>query len=184
MTLDRAACFTVLIGLLGSCASSPEPTPTPFTEGELRKQVEKNSLDPWPHYALALLHENRREYEDALREYGQAINLLPARKATRPVLKLGILHHRMNNYEPALRCYEEVLSTIASESETYLTNDDFKSAAVGAKVIFALPKLGFQSGEFGLLSIEYGKFNRKRGAGYPLAVYFAFCAGPGLRHGE
>lgn len=128
--------WLVLLFIFCGCTTAPPPATRPYTEEELRAQVQADNRDPWPHYGLAKLYMQRRNYEDAVREYGRTVNLLPPNKATRPVLELGILHHRMGNPEPALRCYDEVLKTIpASNNDLYEQNNDFKYAAVGAKVI-------------------------------------------------
>ena len=128
----------VLLLLVGAsrCASPrPAPTPTETPEELLRGQIRDDSLDPWPHYELAKLYERRGDSARAIQEYGMAINLLPPRSATRPVLDLGVLHHRMGSLAAARRCYEEVLETFPSDTREFRRNPDFRRAALGLKPI-------------------------------------------------
>jgi tetratricopeptide (TPR) repeat protein len=127
--------LAALVGLASGCASSPPPPEAPPSEAELRARIQENSLDPWPHHALARLHEERGEYEQAIQSYGRCINLLKPRSATRPVLDLGVLHHRLGSPTPAERCYGEVLATVASDPRSYRENDDYKVAALGMQRI-------------------------------------------------
>lgn len=132
----------LLLGLL-ALAGCAEPAPAPdkapkrpapaSDEAGLRAEASEDTLDPWPHLRLAELYEGRGQYDRAIRAYGECINRLPPRSATRPVLKLGILHHRLGNLEVARRCYGEVLDTFPSVPSRFQTNPDFRAAARGAR---------------------------------------------------
>lgn len=91
--------------------------------------------DPWPWYDLALLYEEAGDVPRAVQAYGNAINRLPPRTWTSPMLRLGLLHHRTGNVDAAARCYEEVLATVATEPAKYRTNPDYRQAALGLKAL-------------------------------------------------
>ncbi|MBX3472582.1 MAG: tetratricopeptide repeat protein [Planctomycetes bacterium] len=99
---------------------------------ELERQAE-GGTDPWPHYELAVLHEEQGDAERAIRAYGRAINLLEPRTYTAPVFRLGVLHDRLGNTEAAARCFQEVVATVAGDSRRYQENPHYRLAAVGLR---------------------------------------------------
>ena len=125
--MGAAAVALVAVG----CAGDPPPVPRVYTEEGLNAEITADTKNPWPHYHLGQLFQRRGKYREAISQYGLAINALPPRSATRPVLALGLLHHGLANPDPAERCYREVLDTVASDSRSYVRNDDYKVAAIG-----------------------------------------------------
>lgn len=107
--------------------------PLAARQAELEAQAARNTLDPWPHYHLARLFEEQGELPRAIQEYGAAINRLPPRSYTTPMLRLGALHQRLGNADAAARCFAEVLDTVTGDSTKYRANPDFRLAARGLK---------------------------------------------------
>ena len=92
---------TLVLWAVG-CASEPPPAARHgYTEEELNTQIQADSQNPWPHYHLGQILQRRGKYGDAVSQYGLAINALPPRSATRPVLALALLHHGLANAEAA-----------------------------------------------------------------------------------
>ena len=94
-------------------------------------RVAADNRDPWPHYELGLLYDELGDDETALAHYGRAINLLPPRSYTRPVLNLGKIHHRQGRSDAAERCYREVLDTFPERPSLFRENPDYREAALG-----------------------------------------------------
>lgn len=111
--------------------------PLAARQDELERQVARDTLDPWPHYHLARLFEERGEFPRAIQEYGAAINRLPPRSYTTPMLRLGALQQRLGNGEAAARCFGEVLDTVTGDATKYRENPDFRLAARGLKTVLA-----------------------------------------------
>ncbi len=109
--------------------------PVAARKASLEAQAARDSLDPWPHYHLARLFEEQGELPRAIQEYGAAINRLPPRSYTTPMLRLGALHHRLGNVDAAARCFGEVLDTVTGDTTKYRENADFRLAARGLKAI-------------------------------------------------
>lgn len=133
----RAVLALALVFALVGCGSTePPPEPTPDERfAALKAKHAADPLDPWPLYELAVFHDEQGQVDWAIRRYGEAINELPPRAWTSPMLRLGKLHQRLGNEEPAERCFEEVLATTTGDSRRYTTNPDFRDAAVGLKAI-------------------------------------------------
>ena len=135
--MTRGALLLALALALVACAGDPPSAqgPTQTDEQRLQARVRDDSLDPWPHYELARLHEAQGLYPEAIREYGQCINLLPPRRHTRPVLDLGVLHQRLGNEAPARRCYREVLDTFPRDTRAFRRNQDYRVAARSLRLL-------------------------------------------------
>lgn len=134
----RAACVVALVLSLMGCGSPEEPPPAPTPDerlAELKARLNSDPLDPWRYYELAVFHDEQGQIDWAIRRYGEAINKLPPRAWTSPMLRLGKLHQRLGNDEAAARCFDEVLATTTGDSQRYRTNPDFRDAALGLKVI-------------------------------------------------
>ncbi|MGE0712282.1 MAG: type IV pilus biogenesis/stability protein PilW [Planctomycetota bacterium] len=114
---------------LAACGGDPPPADEVPSPEQLRAAAQRDTLDPWPHYGLARWAEAEGRWDEAVREYGQTINLLPPRRVTRPMLDLGVLHHRMGHLAPARRCYLEVLDTQPGSGAGYRKNQDYRAAA-------------------------------------------------------
>jgi len=125
----------VALALVACGGPPPAPAPAQTDEQRLQGRVRDNSLDPWPHYELARLYESQGQYGEAIREYGQCINLLPPRRHTRPVLDLGVLHQRLGNAAPARRCYREVLDTFPRDTRAFRQNQDYRVAARSLRLL-------------------------------------------------
>lgn len=122
----------------GAAAQVGDPAardPFAARQAELEAQAARSTLDPWPHYHLARLFEEKGEFPRAIQEYGAAINRLPPRSYTTPMLRLGALHHRLGNLQAAARCFGEVLDTTTGDTTKYRENADFRLAARGLKTI-------------------------------------------------
>lgn len=136
----RRAALALVLALVGCGSAEPataplnEPTPVDRFEA-LKAKHAADPLDPWPLYELAVYHDEQGQVDWAIRRYGEAINKLPPRGWTSPMLRLGKLHQRLGNEEAAARCFEEVLATTTGDSTRYRTNPDFRDAAVGLKTI-------------------------------------------------
>ena len=97
----------------------------------LRKAMERDSTDPWPHYDLAKLLEAEGDLDGAVMEYGECMHRLPPRSATRPALDLAKLHQRRGNGLAAARLFTEVLDTFPADTARFRTNPDYREAALG-----------------------------------------------------
>ncbi|MCO5167344.1 MAG: tetratricopeptide repeat protein [Planctomycetes bacterium] len=139
----------LLVGALlatGGCAEPhrgpvqrPDKAGAPADPAQELAALERRAeggIDPWPHYELALAHEERGDAERAIREYGKAINLLEPRTYTAPVFRLGVLHDRLGNLEAAARCFQEVVATVAGDSRRYRENPHYRLAAVGLRAVW------------------------------------------------
>lgn len=133
----RAAGLALVLALVG-CAST-EPPPAELTPDErlasLKAKHAADPLDPWPLHELAVFHDEQGQVDWAIRRYGEAINKLPPRTWTTPMLRLGKLHQRLGNQEAAERCFKEVLATTTGDSRRYRSNPDFRDAALGLEAI-------------------------------------------------
>lgn len=153
-----------LLALVAGCATPPPPEPP--TDDELRSQIENDSFDPNPPFELAHRYEARGWYEKAIALYGMAVNRLPPRSGTRPVLDLGILHHRLGNTAAAARCYDEVLATHPALTTRYRENPDYRRAALGRKLLLTDDPLALASLEARFLD-ELGGTPEQWAAGAP-----------------
>lgn len=136
MSRARAAALALVFVLSGCGSSEPPPELTPDERlAYLKARLNSDPLDPWRYYELAVFHDEQGQVDWAIRRYGEAINRLPPRAWTTPMLRLGKLHQRLGNEVAAERCFEEVLATTTGDSRLYVTNPDFRDAALGLKAI-------------------------------------------------
>jgi len=128
----------LVVALLAACASTDEqPTGEvkPLDCKEVEQRLKDDPTDVYAHYLLAHFLEDEQRYEQAIEEYGAAINLTERGTLTTPTLDLGKLHQRLGNLVAAERLYREVLGTFPADTRLFKQNPDYKDAALGLKPI-------------------------------------------------
>ena len=73
------------------------------------KASELNPDDMWPHNNAGYVYKLMKRYEDAIREYKIAIELMEPGQAAQPHSNLGTCYEILERYEDALNCFREVL---------------------------------------------------------------------------
>lgn len=127
-----------MVALLAACGSTeeqPAEEPKPLDRSAVEQRLRDDPTDVYAHYLLAHFLEDEGRYDQAIEEYGAAINLTERGTLTTPTLDLGKLHQRLGHTEAAERLYREVLGTFPADTRLFKKNPDYKDAALGLKPI-------------------------------------------------
>jgi hypothetical protein len=128
--MKPALVLLAALALLPGCASEETVVVSVGAPAEPEAPLPERLGDPDKRLAFAASLERDGNLAGASAHYGIVARQLPRGSYTRPWLSFGRVELELGHDLSARRAFETVLATVPEDADLYITNDDYREAAV------------------------------------------------------